>query len=53
MVIAAATTTAVAAATAIAEAAAIAAATAVFNGGPYCGFGRQAVIWKSLRNVSK
>ena len=47
VVVAAAMTTAVAAATVIAAAG----ATAVPNGGRYCGFGRQAVIWKSLRNV--
>ena len=49
VVVAAAMTTAVAAATVIAAARAM----AVSNGGRYCRFGRQAVIWKNLLNVSK
>ena len=49
VVVAAAIKTVVAAAEVIGKAG----KTAVSNGGRYCGFGRQAVIWKSLLNVSK
>ena len=47
IVVAATITTAVAAATVVAAAG----ATDVSNGSRYCGFGGQAVIWKSLLNV--